>query len=72
MDFHLFRLFSGSLFYGLKCTSLHTLCQIYYVIGWLFIDKISLCSPGWFEIHYVDKAGLEFTVILLPLLPGLC
>lgn len=32
--------------------------------------SISFHSPGYPETHFVDKAGLEFTEILLPLLPS--
>jgi hypothetical protein len=32
-----------------------------------FLDRASLCSPGWLETHYVDQTFLEFRETQLPL-----
>jgi hypothetical protein len=38
------------------------------VYRFLFLwDRVSLCSPGWPETHYVDQAGLKLTEIHLAL-----
>ena len=33
------------------------------------LGMVSVCSPGWSGTLYVDQAGLEFAVMLLPLPP---
>lgn len=27
------------------------------VFAYLFEDRVTICSPGWFRIHYVNQAG---------------
>jgi hypothetical protein len=31
----------------------------YFVVGFVFQDRVSLCSPGCPGTHSVDQAGLE-------------
>lgn len=31
------------------------------------LKQVSLCSPDWPEIHYIDQAGLELIEIHFPL-----
>ena len=30
-------------------------------------DRVSLCSPGWPETHFIDQAGLELMEVHLPI-----
>jgi hypothetical protein len=36
-----------------------------YVCMYVFLERVSLHSPGWPETHYVDQAGLEFKELYL-------
>jgi hypothetical protein len=31
----------------------------FFFFFWFFPDRVSLCSPGCPETHFVDQAGLE-------------
>lgn len=46
-----------------KLTFISKISQI--IITIFFETKVSLCSPGYLGIHYVDQAGLDLIVILL-------
>jgi hypothetical protein len=32
---------------------------VFFFFFWFFRDRVSLCSPGCPETHFVDQAGLE-------------
>lgn len=34
-------------------------CFLWWLVGWLVGDRISLCFSGWLRTHYVQKAGVE-------------
>lgn len=35
----------------------------------MFLDKVSVCSPGCLETRSIDQTGLELTEVCLPLPP---
>lgn len=37
-----------------------------------FQDRVLLCSPSWLGTHYIGQAGLQLSVICLPLPPECC
>jgi hypothetical protein len=39
------------------------------LVGWLVLDRVSLCSLGWLGTQYIETIGLKLTVIGLPLPP---
>lgn len=38
------------------------MCVFVCLVGW-FGDRISLCGPGCYGIHYIDRAGFQLTDI---------
>lgn len=45
---------------------------IFFVVVFVFSERISLCFPGCPGTHSVAQAGLELTGICLPLEPKTC